>query len=228
MAGARKSSELQTRILSGIVMAAVALFAAWVGGIVFFLFWLAAAVGIFLEWWKLTRGSVGWAVPGLVYAAIVLAAPVVLRMDTELGLTAVFWLFAVVWGSDVMAYFCGRTIGGPKLWPAVSPKKTWSGFIGGTAFAVAAGTGVAAAAGVPSLMPVALVSLFAAVLSQGGDLFESSLKRRFGVKDSGKLIPGHGGLMDRLDGFVLAGLFALLIGVGRGGLDAAGRGVLMW
>src|SRR5690606_37754461 len=166
--------------------------------------------------------------PGLVYAALVLAAPVVLRMDTELGLVAVFWLFAVVWGSDVMAYFCGRTIGGPKLWPAVSPKKTWSGFIGGTGFAVGGGTGVAAVAGVPSLMPAALVSLFAAVLSQGGDLFESSLKRRFGVKDSGKLIPGHGGLMDRLDGFVLAGLFALLIGVGRGGLDAAGRGVLMW
>src|SRR5690606_29043098 len=99
-------------------------------------------------------------------------------MDTELGLAAVLWLFAVVWGSDVMAYFCGRTIGGPKLWPAVSPKKTWSGFIGGTAFAVAAGTVVAAAFGVPALVPVALVSLVAAIVSQGGDLFESSLKRR--------------------------------------------------
>lgn len=224
----RRKSELKTRIVSGAALAAVALLVAWLGGVPFFLFWLAAAAGIFYEWWKLTGASLGWKFPGFVYAAIALAAPVVLRSDAEMGLAAVLWLFAVVWVSDIMAYFCGRLIGGPKLWPRVSPKKTWSGFIGGTAFSVAAATGVAAAFGAPSLLPVAIVSLAAAVISQGGDLFESSLKRRFGVKDSGTLIPGHGGLMDRLDGFVLAGLFALALGVWRGGLDAAGRGVLMW
>jgi phosphatidate cytidylyltransferase len=225
---ARKPSELKTRIVSGAVLATAALLAAWLGGVAFFLFWLAAAVGIFIEWWKLTGASIGWKFPGFLYAAIALAAPVVLRMDTEMGLAAILWLFAVVWVSDVMAYVFGRMIGGPKLWPAVSPKKTWAGFIGGTASAVAAATGIASAFGATALCPVAVVSLVAAVLSQGGDLFESSLKRRFGVKDSGRLIPGHGGLMDRLDGFVLAGLFAMILGLWRGGLDAAGRGVLMW
>jgi phosphatidate cytidylyltransferase len=224
----RKPSELKARIASGIVMAGAALICAWAGGILLFLFWLAAAIAILIEWWKLTGASVGWKFPGFLYAATALAAPVILRMDTEMGLAALLWLFAVVWVSDVMAYVAGRSIGGPKLWPKVSPKKTWSGFLGGTAFSVAAATGVAAAFDAPALIAVAIVSLIAAVISQGGDLFESFLKRRFGVKDSGRLIPGHGGVMDRLDGFVLAGGFALLLGLWRGGLDAAGRGVLMW
>jgi phosphatidate cytidylyltransferase len=224
----RKTSELKARIFSGVVLAGAALISAWLGGIFLFLFWLAAAIAILVEWWKLTRASVGWKFPGFVYAATALAAPVILRMDNELGLAALLWLFAIVWVSDVMAYVCGRLIGGPKLWPAVSPKKTWAGFIGGTAFSVAAATGVAAAFGAPSLIPVAIVGLITAIISQGGDLFESSLKRRFGVKDSGSLIPGHGGVMDRLDGFVLAGGFALILGLARGGLEAAGRGVLMW
>jgi phosphatidate cytidylyltransferase len=225
---ARKSSELKARIASGAVMAAIALGAAWAGGAIFFLFWLVAAAAVLFEWWKLTGASIGWKFPGFIYAAAAFAAPVILRMDTEMGLAAILWLFAVVWGSDVMAYVCGRLIGGPKLWPAVSPKKTWAGFIGGTAFAVCAATGVAHLFGAAALLPVAVVGLVAAIASQGGDLFESSLKRRFGVKDSGALIPGHGGVMDRLDGFVFAGAFALLLGLWRGGLDAAGRGVLMW
>lgn len=139
-------------------MAAVALGAAWAGGVAFFLFWLLAATGIFYEWWKLTGASVGWKFPGLLYAGVALAAPVVLRMDNEMGLAAVLWLFAVVWGSDTAAYFCGRLIGGPKLWPRISPKKTWAGFIGGTLFAVAAATGIAAWFGASALVPVALVS----------------------------------------------------------------------
>lgn len=224
----RKSSELKARILSGILMAGAALFCAWTGGIFLFLFWLIAAIAVLVEWWKLTGASIGWKFPGFLYAATTLAAPVILRMDSEMGLAALLWLFAVVWVSDVMAYVCGRLIGGPKLWARVSPNKTWAGFIGGTAFSVAAATGVAGFFGAPALIPVVIVSLIAAVVSQGGDLFESSLKRRFGVKDSGKLIPGHGGVMDRLDGFVLAGGFALLLGLWRGGFEAAGRGVLMW
>ena len=200
----RKSSEMKARIVSGIVMAGVALFCAWWGDILLFLFWLIAAIAVLLEWWKLTGASVGWKFPGLLYAGTVLAAPVVLRMDSEMGLAALLWLFAVVWVSDVMAYVCGRLIGGPKLWPRVSPNKTWAGFLGGTAFSVAAATGVAAFFGAPALIPVAIVSLIAAVVSQGGDLFESSLKRRFGVKDSGRLIPGHGGLLDRVDGLLFA------------------------
>src|SRR5690606_13051788 len=157
-------SELKTRILSGIVLAAAALGTAWAGGILFVLFWLVAAAGIFLEWWKLTGASVGWKFPGFVYASIAFAAPVILRMDIEHGLAAVLWLFAVVWGSDVMAYFCGRAIGGPKLWPAVSPKTTWSGFVGGTAFGTAAAVGVAAGFGAPALLPVGVVSAVGAIV----------------------------------------------------------------
>lgn len=224
----RKKSELHNRVVYGALMAGAALFTAYTGGFLFGLFWLIAALGILAEWWKLTGKRVGWLPAGFAYALIAFAAPVILRADHELGLAAIIWLFAVVWGSDIMAYFCGRTIGGPKLWPSVSPKKTWSGFIGGTVFAVAAGTGVAYAFGLTMLWPVAVVSLIAAVFSQGGDLFESALKRHFGVKDSGSLIPGHGGFMDRLDGFVVAGLFALCLGLWRGGFEAAGRGVLMW
>jgi len=225
---ARKSSELKARILSALFLAVTALISAWYGGILLFLFWLIAATGILIEWWKLTGASLGWKFPGFLYAAAALAAPVILRMDAEFGLAVLLWLFAIVWGSDIMAYACGRLIGGPKLWPQISPKKTWAGFIGGTLFAIAAGTGVAAAFGAPALFPVAIVSLIAAVVSQGGDLFESWLKRRFNVKDSGSMIPGHGGFMDRLDGFVMTAAFALALGLWRGGWEAAGRGVLMW
>jgi phosphatidate cytidylyltransferase len=126
------------------------------------------------------------------------------------------WMFAVVWTSDVAAYFTGRGLGGPKLWPAVSPKKTWSGFFGGLVGGTLAGLMVVSAATglgwlpVAPLWAVALASALASVASQAGDLGESALKRRFGVKDSGQLIPGHGGAMDRLDGFWAVAVLAAL------------------
>jgi phosphatidate cytidylyltransferase len=119
-------------------------------------------------------------------------------------------------------------IGGPKLLPRVSPKKTWSGAIGGLAGAVLAAVAVAGAAGLSGLFAIALVAAILSVAAQAGDLFESQLKRRFGVKDSGHLIPGHGGLMDRLDGFVVAAAVAALIGILRGGVEAPARGLLVW
>jgi phosphatidate cytidylyltransferase len=154
--------------------------------------------------------------------------PVILRTDPVLGLAAVLWLFAVVWATDVVAYAVGRALGGPRLWPRVSPGKTWSGAIGGTLAGMLGGVAVAAAAGVPRLWPVALVALVASILSQAGDLFESALKRGAGVKDSGRLIPGHGGLMDRLDGFAAAAAFAVLLGTLRAGAGGAGQGLLAW
>lgn len=162
------------------------------------------------------------------YAAPIVLGPVILRADPVLGLAAVLWLFAVVWGTDVAAYVVGRVVGGPKLCPRVSPGKTWSGAIGGTFAGMAGGTAVAAVAGVPRLWPVAIVALLASVLSQAGDLFESGLKRRAGVKDSGWLIPGHGGLMDRLDGFTAAAAFTAIVGTIRAGADAAAQGLLAW
>jgi len=144
------------------------------------------------------------------------------REHPRLGLVAILWMFAVVWLTDIAAYFAGRRFGGPKLWPRVSPKKTWSGFFGGLVAGVAAGGIVVLVAGrfgvaAPvSFAIVVLLSAVASVLSQLGDLGESALKRRFGAKDSGVLIPGHGGVMDRLDGFWAA---AALIGLVLAGVQ---------
>jgi phosphatidate cytidylyltransferase len=172
--------------------------------------------------------SPGWAFAGLLYAGVIVVAPILLRGDDTLGLTAVVLLFAVVWATDIAAYFGGRAIGGPKLWPAVSPKKTWSGALVGTAAAVACAIAVAHVAGLPDRGAIGVVAVALSIASQGGDFLESAIKRRFGTKDSGALIPGHGGLMDRLDGFVAAALLAALIGVMRGGLEAPSRGLLIW
>jgi phosphatidate cytidylyltransferase len=170
----------------------------------------------------------GWAFAGLLYAGTIVAAPILLRGDDMLGLTAVVLLFAVVWATDIAAYFTGRAIGGPKLWPAVSPKKTWSGAIGGTVAAVVCAMAVAHVASLPSLSAIGVLAVALSIASQAGDFLESAIKRRFGAKDSGALIPGHGGLMDRLDGFVAAALLAALIGIVRGGLEAPSRGLLIW
>jgi phosphatidate cytidylyltransferase len=140
----------------------------------------------------------------------------------------VLWLYVVVWGSDIMAYACGRTLGGPKLWPRVSPGKTWSGLAGGTVFGAGAALAVAGLAGVPNLGAVAVLSFVVALVSQGGDLLESAIKRRFGVKDSGHAIPGHGGVMDRIDGFVAAAAVVAVIGIVRAGWWHVGEGVLLW
>ena len=154
--------------------------------------------------------------------AVIALVPVALRDAPTIGILGPAWMFAVVWSTDVVAYFTGRTLGGPKLMPRVSPKKTWSGALGGLAGAVAAGIGIVMLAraqgwsplAATSLVWVGLASAVASVLSQGGDLVESGLKRRYGVKDSGASIPGHGGVMDRLDGFfavaLLAGLYLIL------------------
>ncbi|CAH1673140.1 MULTISPECIES: phosphatidate cytidylyltransferase [unclassified Chelatococcus] len=148
---------------------------------------------------------------GLAYAAVIALVPVAAR-DTSFGLLTLFWMFGVVWGTDILAYACGRLIGGPKLWPRVSPKKTWSGFIGGVAAGTIIGWMVLTTplTGGPAPMPAAIMialSAVAAILSQAGDLGESILKRYLGVKDSGHIIPGHGGLMDRLDSFWAVSVF---------------------
>jgi len=174
------------------------------------------------------RLTVAWGAGGVVYAGALLLGPAVLRHDPEWGLTALLFLFATVWTTDIFAYFCGRAIGGPLLWPRISPKKTLSGALGGLIGGVAAGVGVAYASGVGRLGIVGVMGLLLSVLAQAGDLFESAVKRRFGAKDASHLIPGHGGLMDRLDGFLVAAIAALLIGLIRAGTAAPARGLLVW
>jgi phosphatidate cytidylyltransferase len=169
-----------------------------------------------------------WAAGGIPYAGALAMAPILLRSDVGYGSLALIFLFAVVWATDIAAYFVGRAVGGPKLMPRVSPNKTWSGAIGGTLAAIAAALVVAHEAALTSLFAIATLAVVLSALAQAGDLFESFLKRRFGAKDSGHLIPGHGGLMDRLDGFFTASVAAALIGLARGGFDAPGRGLLVW
>lgn len=164
---------------------------------------------------------------GALYGASLLLSVMILRRSPTLGDTAILWLFAVVWFSDVSAYFAGRLIGGPKLWPAVSPKKTWAGGAGGTLGGVLAGLLLLWWAELPVSLAAAVAALLISLASQGGDLFESHMKRRFGVKDSGGIIPGHGGVMDRLDGFVVASTVAALVGLWREPLNAA-AGILVW
>jgi phosphatidate cytidylyltransferase len=169
-----------------------------------------------------------WAAGGVIYAGVAFFGPALLRGDAELGFPAFLFVAATVWMTDTLAFFVGRALGGPLLWPRVSPNKTWSGVVGGLAGGVAGGTLVAYANGLGRLAVVGVVALVLSAGSQAGDLFESAVKRHFGVKDTSRLIPGHGGLMDRLDGFLVAALVALLIGIFRQGADAPAHGLLVW
>jgi phosphatidate cytidylyltransferase len=169
-----------------------------------------------------------WAAGGVVYAGAAFIGPVLLRHDAEFGLLALVFLFAVVWATDIFAYFAGRAFGGPRLWPTVSPNKTWSGALAGTIGGIAAGAGTAYAGHIAALWPILAAALVLSVLSQVGDLVESAIKRRFAAKDTSGLIPGHGGVMDRLDGFLVAAFAAALIGLVRQGVDAPARGLLIW
>ena len=169
-----------------------------------------------------------WCVAGVFYAGALLVAPVVLRRDAAFGFTALMFLFMVVWFTDVVAYFCGRALGGPKLMPRVSPNKTWSGAIGGAIGGILGGVAVATYAGIQGLVAVAIVALLLSIASQAGDLLESWIKRRFDAKDASGLIPGHGGVMDRVDGFVVAAVVAAIVGICRGGIDAPAQGLLVW
>jgi phosphatidate cytidylyltransferase len=169
-----------------------------------------------------------WVAGGVLYPCVLILSVGVLRADRAFGFFAILYLFAIVWATDILGYFVGRWVGGPKLSPRLSPKKTWSGALGGALGAVLAGVAVTRYAGIPQLSAIVGLGLLLSAISQGGDLFESGVKRRFGTKDAGHVIPGHGGFMDRLDGFLAAALAAALIGLARGGLDAPARGLLVW
>lgn len=192
---------------------------------------VAVAAGCLVLAWLGGPGKRLWAAAGLVYAAGLVMSVTMLRLSLFDGLEAILWLFAVVWGTDIMAYLGGRLIGGPKLWPRVSPKKTWAGFVVGVVSGAVLGViavRLAHAPPPPAMAPLFLLGLVTAVISQAGDLFESSMKRHFGVKDSSRLIPGHGGFMDRLDGFIFAAVLAALVGAIRQQPGMIAIGVLRW
>ena len=158
-----------------------------------------------------STGGSRWLPGGVLYAGLTGVSLASIRGSDESGLKAMLFLFAVVWATDILAYFVGRAIGGPKLAPKISPGKTWSGAIGGTVAAIVFGSAAVHFSGGQVTAGLAVLILVLSACSQIGDLFESFIKRRFGVKDSSKLIPGHGGVMDRVDGLVFACFAAFLI-----------------
>jgi phosphatidate cytidylyltransferase len=174
-----------------------------------------------------TPAQRNWSALGFLYAATAETASVLLRLDPVKGFAALVFVLVIVWVTDSGGYFAGRGIGGPKLWPRVSPKKTWAGAVGGLVASLAV-AGAFAALDLGKAGPLLMISGVLSVVSQLGDLFESAVKRRFGVKDSSQIIPGHGGLLDRLDGFVAAVAIAALFGLLRGGADGVGRGLMVW
>lgn len=182
----------------------------------------AAAIGLFAT----PKHHFGWAVAGLAYAVVPASALVWLRGDPALGALAVIYLFTVAWTTDTASYGAGRLIGGPKLAPRVSPQKTWSGFIVGALAPALVGVAFAFALQRSSAAILALVSVGLALACQAGDLTESWIKRRFGIKDMSQLIPGHGGLSDRIDGLLFAAVAGGLIALRDP--DNPGSALLIW
>ncbi|MGB7369107.1 MAG: phosphatidate cytidylyltransferase [Methylovirgula sp.] len=278
---AARLADLGPRVGSSAILVAIAILSLRVGGGLFVLAWLTAALVVHFEWqrviggaWQATRlaigsaalvtaailvstisanlaalaiclaalaaggcadpGRRGWAGMGVLYAGSLIIAVVTLRMSFPFGPRAIAWLFAVVWGTDIVAYFAGRLIGGPKFLPQISPSKTWAGtalgIIGGaligSMFLALAARLTRLETPAPSFAPF-LLGLATAAVAQAGDLFESWMKRRFGAKDSSNFIPGHGGLMDRLDGFIAAAVWAACLGALRG-FPSSAEGLFHW
>jgi len=212
------------RVVAGAVALALAALSALhdsIAGVVAALILGAAAVG----WIAGGRQGI-WAAAGVLYAGALVGSVGLLRVSPSFGMASILWLFAVVWGADIAAYFAGRLIGGPRLWPRVSPGKTWAGAIVG-AFAGAV-LGLMLGAWTNRLAALFWLGLATAIVSELGDLFESALKRRFGVKDSSGLIPGHGGLMDRLDAFTSASFFAAVVAILHPKGDYIASGLFQW
>ena len=200
---------------------------------------LAGAIGVIaaaavfawegvLTWPRRSGHSCPWPAAGILYASIVAICPILLRRDPQFGFAALSFLFATVWATDIFAYLTGRRIGGPLLAPRLSPKKTWAGAVGGLAGGVVAGVLVAYASAGTHPVVAGVLALILSIAAQGGDLLESAVKRRFGAKDTSALIPGHGGVMDRVDGLLVAALIAVVIGALRFSAAAPARGLLLW
>ena len=194
-------NEIAIRTITGVAMILIALMAAVLGGYYFAVLAAAAATAIYYEWTRIVRGwGIGWRIAGFFYALAPALALLWLRDRAENGLALLLWVFIITWATDIGAYFAGRRFGRKRLAPAISPGKTYEGLYGGIIAATLLAGGWALLTGIK---PIALViaPLFA-VAAQAGDLFESWMKRRSGLKDSGNWLPGHGGIFDRLDGLI--------------------------
>ncbi len=225
MEGAAKS-DLWVRIGSAIILFAIAGTALWFGGIAFGLLLLVGGALLLVEWFQLVRamglgsgGKAAFSALGLLLVIGAIGGLWYIRQN--LGMTAALWVFGMVWATDIGAYFAGRAFGGARLAPTISPSKTWSGLVGGMIAALIASATIGDRGqiiGIPLW-----IGLFMGLLAQLGDLGESWMKRRAGVKDSGKLIPGHGGIFDRVDGLLpVALILGALAVAGQIAVRAAG------
>jgi phosphatidate cytidylyltransferase len=194
-------NELLVRIISGAIMIAVALGAAVEGGGLFAVFVAAIVTVMYYEWRQMTRAwGVNWTVAGFIYCLLPAVALLWVRGWDDYRLNLLLWVFIVTWATDIGAYFVGRALGKRKLAPSISPNKTFAGLYGGVTAATLLGGAWVLYRDLNQAL-IVLAPIFAAA-AQGGDLFESWMKRRAGVKDSGTWLPGHGGVLDRLDGLV--------------------------
>jgi phosphatidate cytidylyltransferase len=206
-------SDLEKRVASSIILIPLTLYAIFISKALFLLLILSVAIIASFEWNNLTRSDEKnknkkkWFLIGFLYILIPLYSVMELRFIDK---NIILWLFFVVWSTDIFAYFIGKNLGGPKLIPSISPNKTWSGLIGGMVSAAIIGllSTLMFEGGILFFM---ITSALLAVIAQIGDLFESKVKRIFGVKDSGTIIPGHGGILDRIDGLMFAAPAVFLI-----------------
>jgi phosphatidate cytidylyltransferase len=213
---ARRFRGLLLRVVSAVVMAPLVLAAIWLGFPWLDLVAALAAPVMVSEVLRLTRGRPAVRTVAILYVLGALLALLWLRHQPGVGRQTILWIVACVWATDIGAYFVGRFAGGAKLAPRVSPGKTWAGLVGGMAWAAVASAAIGYALDAGETFSLALIGAGLAVVDQLGDLLESAAKRRAGVKDSGTLIPGHGGLLDRVDGLiavlVVVALIRLLVG----------------
>jgi phosphatidate cytidylyltransferase len=222
-------ADLGIRTASALVLAPIVIACVWWGGAIFVGIVGLTAVGLAVEWLRLLGGGKpdrracpAWVITGLGYIAIGATALLWLRSAPDVGRANVLFLLIVVWSNDIGAYVVGRLIGGPRMAPRISPGKTLSGAVGGLLAAAAAGMFAAHVLADGSLWRAIAVAAVLGAVAQSGDLLESCVKRRLEVKDSGDLIPGHGGLFDRLDALLAAAPVAAILAL------ILGRGVVLW
>ncbi len=213
-------TQLKKRVVSSLILIPFAIYAILFSKSLFIFFAVAMAILMTFEWCDMSierRGKAKWRLIGFLYIIFPIFCLIKIRLiDSDV----LFWMFLVIWSTDISAYFTGKVIGGPKLAPSISPGKTWSGFFGGVAAAIVIGF-FTAFMFVGDMVFFIILSTILSIACQAGDLMESKFKRIFNVKDSSNIIPGHGGILDRMDGVMLAApvlLLAITISGGQFGL----------
>ncbi len=204
------SDNTKRRIISGLIMIPMAVYAIFYSRSLFLFITISAAVLMAFEWIDITKSAKDqkkWRILGFFYILIPTFSVIKIRFyDVDV----LFWMFAIIWSTDIFAFFAGKILGGAKLMPSVSPNKTWSGLAGGVFASILIGI-TSSLMFKGGILFFALCSAMLSLIEQASDLFESKIKRIFGVKDSGNIIPGHGGVLDRLDGMIFVAPVVLIL-----------------